>query len=235
MLSFVFNGKDSFKDYGILVETRPHIFSPKRRVSYIDVPGRSSSLRRDEETYEDITIAVECSFKGDPYLKSEQVKAWLLNAGESALIFSFQDDRKYLAQVVNSIDFAVVLKITSKFVIMFNCQPFQYAVDNEPITITSNMVLVNPGTVSSLPIIKVNGAGACNLMINGNSVSFSDVDGSVVLNSEIQETYKDTGTELINKNAIKTGDFPVFLPGENEVSFLGGTTSLEIIPNWRWL
>ena len=66
MLSFEFGGKDSFRDFGIYVEKRPNIPSPERRVTYIDVPGMESSLRRDEGTYGDITLPVECSLLGDP-------------------------------------------------------------------------------------------------------------------------------------------------------------------------
>ncbi len=235
MLSFIFNRKDSFQDFGIYIEKRPNLPSPKRRVSYIEVPGRDSSLRRDEGTYEDITLSVECSLIGDPYSKISSIKSWLLNAGEGDLIFSYQPDQKYIAQVVNSIDFEVVLKITSHFVILFNCQPFQYAADNASIITTTNTTITNPGTANALPIIKVNGSGAGSLTVNGNSVFFSSIDEHVILNSEIQETYKDTGTELINKNATKTGDFSILLPEENTISFSENITSLEITPNWRWL
>lgn len=235
MLSFTFNGKDSYTDYGILMETRPHITSSKRRVFYTDVPGRSSSLRRDEETYEDITVSVECSLKLESYQRIDDIKAWLLGAGESDLVFSFQNDRKYIAQVVNSVDFSLVMKMFTKFVILFNCQPFKYGVDNVPIIITSDTTLMNPGTVSSLPIIKVNSLGAGSVTVNGNSVFLSNIVDTAILNSEIQETYKDTGTELINKNATKTGGFPVLTPGINTISFAGGITSIEITPNWRWL
>lgn len=235
MLSFTFAGKDSFKDFGIYVEKRPNVPSPKRRISYIDVPGRDSALRRDESTYEDIILSVGCSFKGDPYSKISSIKSWLLNSGESDLIFSYQPDKKYIAQVVNSIDFEVVLKITSHFVVLFNCQPFQYATDNAPILTNCAITLQNPGTVAASPYIKVNGSGAGGLTVNGNSVSFSSIDQHVILNSEIQEIYKDTGSELINKNATKTGYFPILLPGENTISFSENITSLEITPNWRWL
>ena len=235
MLSFTFDGKDSFQDFGIYVASRPHIPSPDRRVTYIDVPGMDSRLRRDDGTYGDIMLSVECSFLGDPVSKINALKGWLLGAGEADLVFSHTPGRKYLAQVVNSIDFEIVLKITSHFVIVFNCQPFQYATENEPISITAATTLENPGTVKSFPKIKVIGSGYGSLTINGNSVSFSNIDGSVILNSEIQETYKDTGTALVSKNSTKTGDYPVLLPGENTISFSGGITSLEITPNWRWL
>jgi predicted phage tail component-like protein len=235
MLSFIFGGKDSYKDFGIYMEKRPNLPSPKRRVSYIDVPGRDSSLRHDEGTYEDMALSVECSFKGDIYSKISSIKSWLLGAGETDLVFSYQPDRKYIAQVVNSIDFEVVLRITSHFVIVFNCQPFQYAAENTPVNITQNATLVNPGTVSAFPTVKVNGTGAGSVTVNGKIVSFSSIDQHVILNSEIQETYKDVGTELINKNATKTGDYPVLLQGENVISFSGEITSLEVTPNWRWL
>ena len=87
MLSFVFNGKDSYKDYGILMEKRPNIPSPKRRVQYIDIPGRDSSLRYDEETYEDITLSVECAAVGNIQSRIDDIKAWLIGSGESDLIF----------------------------------------------------------------------------------------------------------------------------------------------------
>lgn len=235
MLSFTFGGKDSFQDFGIYVASRPHIPSPERRVTYIDVPGMDSRLRRDEGTYGDITLSVECSFLGDPVPKIGAVKGWLLGAGEADLTFSHIPGRKYLAQVVNSIDFEIVLKITSHFVILFNCQPFQYATDNTPIMVSESTTLTNPGTAASLPVIRVNGSGAGALTVNGNVVSFSDIDGSVTLDSAMQETYQDTGTELISKNSTKTGDYPALLPGENTISFSDGITSLEITPNWRWL
>lgn len=235
MLSFTFGGKDSFQDFGIYVASRPHIPSPERRVTYIDVPGMDSRLRRDEGTYGDIMLSVECSFVGDPVPKISAVKGWLLGAGEADLTFSHIPGRKYLAQVVNSIDFKIVLKITSHFVILFNCQPFQYATENTPIMVSESMTITNPGTVNALPNIKITGSGAGALTMNEDTVSFSDIDGTVTLDSMIQETYQDTGTELISKNSTKTGDYPVLLPGDNAISFSGGITSLEITPNWRWL
>ncbi|MCY1714045.1 distal tail protein Dit [Caproiciproducens galactitolivorans] len=235
MLSFEFGGKDSFRDFGVYVEKRPNIPSPERRVTYIDVPGMDSSLRRDEGTYGDITLSVECSLLGDPVSKISAIKGWLLGAGEADLIFSHIPGRKYLAQVVNSIDFEIVLKVTSHFIIVFSCRPFQYATDNTPVTVSESATLTNPGTVKSFPMIKVTGSGAGALTVNENSVSFSNIDESIILNSEIQETYQNAGVELISKNSIMTGEYPALLPGENTISFSGGITSLEITPNWRWL
>lgn len=234
MLKFIFAGKDSFTDFGIIISTRPTLPSPKRRVTYIEVPGRDSTLKLDEETYDDITIAVECSIKGDNIVEQlDMIKAWLFPPGESDLIFSFQPDKKYLAQVVNSIDFKQVFRVVSQFVIVFNCRPFKYAVDNDPITITSSSgtTIQNPGSIASRPVIKVYGSGDVDLYINSNVIRLNDIDEYVVMDSELMDCYRDT----VLKNNQMNGDFPVLEPEDNDISWTGNVTEVEIIPNWRWL
>ncbi len=238
MLSFVFNGKDSFKDYGIFIEKRPNVPSPKRRVSYINIPGRNSSLRYDEETYEDITLSVECAVIGNIQSKIDDIKAWLIGSGESDLIFSFQSDKKYIAQVVNSIDFEVILKITSRFVIIFNCRPFKYSVMNEVINITSGTgtSVLNRGTVKSRPLVKVYCSGNGAFVINNKEVKLIGIEKPyVVIDSELEEAYFVESGILSNANNYMSGEFPVLDVGNNIVTFNGGVSKLEITPNWRWL
>lgn len=238
MLSFIFNGKDSYKDFGILIEKRPNVPSPKRRVSYISIPGRNSSLRYDEETYEDITLSVECAALGNIQDRIDDIKAWLIGSGESDLIFSYQSDKKYIAQVVNSIDFEIILKITSRFVIIFNCKPFKYSVMNEVINVASGMgaSIFNRGTVKSRPIIKAYCSGNGSFNINGRKVELTDIDKDfVVIDSELEEAYFVEDGVLLNANNNMAGEFPFLDVGNNIVTFDGGVTKLEITPNWRWL
>lgn len=234
MLKFTFAGKDSYTDFGIIISTRPTLPSPKRRVTYIEVPGRDSTLKLDDEVYDNITIAVECAIKGDHIVEQlDMIKAWLYSSEESDLIFSFQPDKKYLAQVVNSIDYKQVFKVVSQFVIVFNCRPFKYAVDNDLITISSGSgtTILNPGSIASRPVIKVYGSGGVDVYINSNVIRLNDIDEYVVIDSELMDCYRDT--EL--KNNQMNGDFPVLEPGDNDVSWAGNVTKVEIIPNWRWL
>lgn len=238
MLSFVFNGKDSYKDYGILMEKRPNIPSPKRRVQYIDIQGRDSSLRYDEETYEDITLSVECAAVGNIQSRIDDIKAWLIGSGESDLIFSYQRDKKYIAQVVNSIDFEIILKVTSRFVIIFNCKPFKYSVMNEIINITSGtgVSLFNPGTIKSRPLIKAYCSGNGTFAINNREVRLIGIDKPyVAIDSELEEAYFDEEGTLLNANNHMFGEYPLLDVGSNIVTFSGGVFKLEIIPNWRWL
>ncbi|WP_163195589.1 distal tail protein Dit [Clostridium thermarum] len=234
MLSFNFGGKNSYSDYGIIISKRPSLPSPKRRVSYIDIPGRDSNLRYDEGTYEDITITVECTVKGNNILEQlDNIKAWLFSAGESDLIFSFQDDKKYKAQVVNAIDFKQVFKYTSIFPIIFNCRPFKYAVQNNIFTITqSGTSIINPGTLKSEPIISVYGSGKISLKVNETTVDLNDITGKIILDSVIQDAYNDAGDNL---NSKVNGDFITLKTGSNKFDWTGSVSKIEIVPNWRWL
>jgi len=235
MLSFSFGEKDSCIDYGIVITKRPTISSPKRRVTYIDIPGKSSSVRYDENTYEDITIMVECGLKSKENLmqKVDEIKAWLFNTGESDLIFSFQPDRKYIAQVVNAIDFTQIFKYTSKFPIIFNCRPFKYAMQNIPLTITeSGTNINNPGTIESLPVISVYGSGDIGLVINTNHIELTDISGKIIINSEIEDSYDDAFNNL---NSKMNGNFPILKTGQNLIQWIGNVEKIEILPNWRWI
>lgn len=234
MLSFNFGGKNSYTDYGIIISKRPSLPSPKRRVSYIDIPGRDSNLRYDEGTYEDITITVECTVKGNNILEQlDNIKAWLFSAGESDLIFSFQDDKKYKAQVVNAIDFKQVFKYTSVFPIIFNCKPFKYAVQNNIFTITENGAsIINPGTLKSEPIISVYGSGKVSLKVNETTVNLNDITGKIILDSVIQDAYNDAGDNL---NSKVNGELITLKTGSNKFEWTGSITKIEVVPNWRWL
>lgn len=235
VLSFDFDGKNSCDDFEILIARRPDLPSPKRRVNTINIPGRDSNLRFDEKTYEDITLTVECSVKDMQNLadKIDGIKAWLFTAGESDLIFSFQPDKKYIAQAVNAIDFKQVYKYFSEFPVIFNCRPFKYAVKNDMVNIiNSGTAVINPGTVESEPIINIYGSGDIVLKINEQQINLKDVTEKIIVNSVIQDCYDDAGNNL---NGKMTGEFPKLKPGENIMEWSGDVVKAELLPNWRWL
>ncbi|WP_343283879.1 distal tail protein Dit [Clostridium botulinum] len=234
ILSFNFGNKNSYGDFGIIISKRPSIPSPKRRITYIDIPDKSSNLKFDEGIFEDITILVECGVKSKDNLtdKIDEIKAWLINTGESDLIFSFQPDKKYIAQVVNMIDFKQVLKYTSRFPIIFNCKPFKYAVKDKIITVTkNNSTIHNEGSFQSESVIKVYGGGDIKLKVNEDEVTVKNVDGYVTIDSVLKDCYKDD----VLKNGDMIGDFPILKVGENVVSFSGNVSKVEIQINQVWI
>lgn len=164
--------------------------------------------------------------------KIDEIKAWLINAGESDLIFSFQPDKKYIAQVVNMIDFKQVLKYTSRFPIIFNCKSFKYAVKDKIITITkNNSTIYNEGTFESEPVIKVYGSGDIKLKINDDEVTIKNVDEYVTLDSVLKDCYKDE----VLKNGDMIGEFPILKLKENVVIFSRNVGKVEVRVNEVWI
>ncbi|QGG47354.1 distal tail protein Dit [Heliorestis convoluta] len=235
MLSFTFDGKESYKDFGLVIVKRPTLPSPKRRVHFMDIPGRHSAVRYDEKTYEDITVLVECALLARKNLvnRLDAIKGWLFAAGESDLIFSFQDDKKYRAQVVNAIDFTQVYRYASTFPILFHCRPFKYALVNNMITITaSGQDVYNPGTVESEPVLTIFGQGNVTVTINGERIELFDVNGKIIVNAELKDCYDDA---LQNRNNQMAGNFPILKRGDNHITWTGNVQKIELLPNWRWL
>ncbi|WP_040210860.1 distal tail protein Dit [Clostridium polynesiense] len=233
MLSFDFGDKNSYTDFGILISKRPSIPSAKRRVDFYNIPGRSGTLKYDENTYEDITITLECSLRSTDLLSEiDKIKYWLFSSAESELIFSFQKDKKYIAQVVNSIDIKQVYKYLGYFPIIFSCHPFKYhSDDNILIPYASPFTFKNTGTLPSEPIITIYGSGLIKLKVNDEVIELHDVDGIIELDSELMECY--SPTEL--RNGSMYGEFPLFRTGDNKISWEGTVSNIYIKPNFRSL
>lgn len=233
MHSFTFNNKNSLADFGIYIANTPTIASPERKVSFIAMPGRSGTLRYDEDAYDDITISLNCGIMGNVNDKVEKIKTWLFESAESDLVFSFSSDKKYMAQVVNRIDFELPLRQIGSFVILFHCRPFQYSVMNIPLSIvSSNTNLINIGSVKSQPIIEVYGSGDAEIKIGEDSFKLKNISERLFVNSELQEVYSQ---DFKNLNSIMEGEFPQLIVGDNNISWTGNITKLLITPNWRWL
>ncbi|MHB1652336.1 MAG: distal tail protein Dit [Desulfitobacteriaceae bacterium] len=233
MFSFNFLGKDSYADFGIVIEKRPIIPKAQRNIQYIEVPGKSGSLKVDDTTYKDIVIPVQCSFKDDNVAdKADAVKAWL-DSGEGSLILSNQPDKYYIAHVSDQVDISQEFKVFGKFLVNFRCQPFKYNLPNDVITLTEFGTVINIGTINSEPIIVVTGSGNITLTINEVDILLTAVDGHITIDSVLKDAYKDT----ILQNSMMLGDFPVLQPGDNGIlwSGTGVVTKVEITPNWRWL
>lgn len=205
---------------------------PQRRVQYETIPGRNGSLTIDDETYDDITITIDCNFlTNEMRNKAMQIKHWLMGK-QDRLIFSDATDKFYIAQAVNKIDIVQTLRVLGTFPVIFNCKPFMYYFSGlDTITITSPTTIYSPEfVVESEPVIKIYGQGDITLNINSNSIKLKDVQDYITLDSTIQECYKNNS----NCNNKMCGEFPLFIE-ENKISWKGSVQKIEIITNWRCL
>ena len=231
---FKWNG-ESCLNYSIIVTELPPPTIPAERVTHTNVPGRAGSLTtlEGDYVYDDIVLSCTCVIN-DPS-KIPAVAGWLHGSG--TVTFADRDGGFYYATIANQIPFEKILRGNPHrlFTINFRCKPFWYEESPDPIILIAEMgtsdVLQNPRNVPSEPLIMVTGTGEITLMVNGTIIELSDMDGSITIDSQLQEAYNGA-TSL---NSRMSGDFPVLLPGQNAISWSGNVTSLVIEPNWRYL
>ena len=220
-------------EYGIYVSEQPSVTIPQERSTQTKIPGRPGTLTtlEGEDVYDEMTLTATC-FIRDPALISS-IAGWLKGGGK--VTFANRPGVFYHARIANQIPFEKILRGNPhcSFAVNFRCSPpFWYASDVEDVEITtSSYVLVNPGSVYSEPIIQVFGSGDITLIINDSFIELEGIEGSITLNSVIQETYQ--GETLLNEKM--EGEFPRLKPGNNLISWTGSVSRLVVTPNWRWL
>lgn len=229
---FIFNGINS-KDMGLEIIQFPEIIKPERNIQTINIPGRSNNLYIDQKTYNNYTLSITCCINTLKSKKNiDKITSWLNGFGD--LIISQEKDKIYNACIKNSISISDVIWLFPKFTIIFEVQPLKKSINfkNEYIEINKKTIINNIGTVESLPVITIYGAGDVNLKINDNTFVIKNIDEYITINSDFLEVYKDNVNQ---NNKYNNFDFPKLNIGKNIIDFTGNVNKLEIIPNWRWL
>lgn len=119
---------------------------------------------------------------------------------------------------------------SATFALSFDCAPQRFLKSGElPVIFSEPGVLYNSTAFVSKPLIAVTGSGAGSLTVNDVTVGILSLDGSLTLDCDTQNAY--SGYQ--NKNStISAPVFPVLSPGENQISWTGGVTGVEITPRW---
>ena len=222
----IFRNIDS-RELGLYMERCPERISPKRRDENITIPGRHGNLTITDDAFETYIRSAEFIVKDEK--KIDEICAHFKGSGW--LIFDTEPDRKYKARVANQIEFSHVIRHFKRFIVEFEVQPFGYDVFPQTIVKTAPFNLFNMGTFESEPIITIFGSGNITLYVNNQNVSLKEIIGSVTLDSEMKNAYRGS----VSMNNKMQGEFPILIPDENHVTWLGNVTKLEIQPNWRWL
>ena len=228
---FEWNGV-SCTEYGIHVLEQPSVTVPSERVTFTDVPGRSGSLTTLEgnDVYDDMVLTATCLI-ADPN-RIPEIAAWLRGSGKVS--FANREGGFYYARVVNQIPFEKVLRGNPhrSFSVNLRCKPFWYLSGVETIVLTASTgVFINPGSIASEPVITVYGSGDITLMIGYHMVELKGIEGSIILNTELQEAYSGT----TSMNSAMDGEYPTLPSGAVAYSWEGTVSHIEIQPNWRSL
>lgn len=214
---FIYNGINS-RDKGVVLKKLPPITRPKRRIETIEVPGRSGTLHIDEETFEPITISLECVLKRNYDARS--ITSWLQEFGR--ISFSDEPDKYYEATIVNSIPLSRVFKLYREFIIQLELQPIALSTNEYTYTIndTQEHTLQLDTAIKTFPYIKLTGSGQVQLTINNSICTITIDDGYIEIDSNLQNAYKGN----VAKNDKMNGEFPVLLPGTNTIQITGNAT-----------
>lgn len=214
--TFAFNGVSSDM-YRVLMNTEWLDISPSINYEKIDIEGRDGALY-EELNFKDVNRSVACTMLNREYLP--QIIRWLKGDG----LFEF-NGRYRQARIYDQIDFNPIGIKHASFTIPFIFEPFWYKKDQ--FAQYTNIVR-NNGDVYSVPVIRLKGAGDGSVTINGLTFGVSfDGDQQIVIDCKEKNEDK--------PKCVTIGfEYPTLKPGENEISYSGGITSIEIMRKDRW-
>lgn len=235
MSAIIFNGTSS-ESLIIGITEFPRMIFPEKAIEAYSVPGRNGDVIMD-------TLAAKtpvreydiCAGQGGgrnavPHF--DAIADWLLgSSGYCRLEDTFDPAHYRMAYFKGPLDVENQLAMFGVCTLQFVCDPRRFLLSGEqPITLDAAGMIFNPTPYTAKPIIMIHGSGAGTLSAGGKTLSMTITDG-MVIDSEKERAY--IGASNLN-NTI-SGSFPVLLSGENFISFGGGVTSIEVIPNtWRY-
>lgn len=220
-------------EYELYYKELPVIPTPERDVEYIDIKGRDGELTK-KYGYKNIPYPIDLYFyENKPFRKSfRKLKHHLLNA--KTITFADDDEVYYKVKAVQIDDADTNIYKVGMFTVEFTLDPFQYEVSNGPQAITTQTTIINPGYESE-PIITVHCGGTGKVYVNDVLILIQNVNGTITIDSEMQNAYRKNLTITENMNKHMIGEFPVLGHGNNVIKFDGDISKLELIKNGRWL
>lgn len=229
----IWNNKDSRDIKGLLISELPPITKPNLRVKETVIDGVDGSIIEElgYESY-DKTIVIGLKIGADV----DKVIEYFTGNGE--IVFSNEPERYYIARIIKNIDFARLLRFRVATV-TFRVQPFKYnrvEFAREATADKQSMVVENLGNYTAKPLITITGSGTVVLSLNGTVIcnyTFPDNENTVVLDSEKQDAYFSSITNLRNRKM--DGIFPVFSKGNNTLAWTGNVQNVRIERYSRWL
>ena len=227
----IFNNKSS-ADCRIQVAHPPGYAYPERDYTITHIPGRNGDIIQDNGCYKNVERTYEVSFdvpNEDFATYANAVSAWLHSTtGYARLEDSYEPNYYRMATYQESNIFENLYNQAGTATIVFECKPQRFLkTGDNTIAIQNSLTIMNPTGFEAYPLFKVTGTSGV-LTVNGNSITFSSIDGFVMLDCELQDAYK----ENINKNSTISGTFPVLKPGSNTISWTGGISSVVMKPRW---
>ncbi len=236
----IWNDKDSRDIKGLLISELPPITKPKMRVKETVIDGVDGSIIEElgYESY-DKSILIGLKIGADV----DEISEFFTGSGE--IVFSNEPDKYYKARIINSIDYARLLRYKVAQV-TFRVQPFKNSRVEVPREATSDqdyMIVENIGNHTAKPIITITGSGTVSLRVNSTEIfqyTFPENENTVVIDCEKQDAYRE-GYPSVLRNRWMVGSFPILEKGSTTILWkgvgepVGDVTNIRIEKYSRWL
>lgn len=215
-------------DIGIMINRVVVPPSSVEDYQMISIPGRQEPLRSGLKTRQPIMIEVEATIVEENKLR--QIYSTFQGVGQ--LIISTESDKYYnaSAQVITPDN---IVRYMNKITLGFECQPFAYAVSNDPVELEisgSAATIDVGGSYYCQPIYQITGSGNITLSVNSASLfTLYNVDGYVTVDTALMMCHKN------GVNVVSSGKLPFLSPGINMLSWSSNVTKMEVTKNERWL
>ena len=84
----------------------------------------------------------------------------------------------------------------------------------------------------SNPLIKVIGSGDVTININNQKLILKGLEDEIEVDCEIMNAYKKVNNDIVLLNNKMYSGFPVLEEGNNNISWVGNISQIEITPRW---
>ena len=221
---------------GLVVEVPPDYEIPERIYEKTPVPGRNGEVVMDTGSFSNVDRTYQVAIgqeDGDFSVLSNKIAGWLYSGiGYVRLEDSYEPLYYKEAMYIGTNSIANILQQAGRATLTFNRKPQRFLKTGDtPIIATGSKTITNPTSYTSKPIIKINGNGSGVVNIGQYRITISTLNGYMYVNSDIEDCYKDA---FLNTNEYVTlsNGFPMLHPGNTQITFSGGISSVEVVPRW---
>ena len=225
----------SNKDVGMVVEHYPSIILPKRKQEIQQVPGRNGDIILYQDAYENYEqsyqVFIDSTLKGGMTRVIPMISDWLLgHQGYQRLEDSYFPDVYRMAYYTGGVEFISFFGQYGEGTLTFNCSPEKYyKMGERPISVSNGQLISNPTLFPAKPLVTLTGSGSAVLYFGSNSLSISNIGGSVTIDIRDHKAYNGS----TNRNSTITGLYEnMLLKGKTNIHWTGGITKMTMIPRW---
>lgn len=213
--------------------------SPEADIEFIEVLGRDGELAIDNDRLKGVNFPIPVTLNTPSDKTVEEVATdisnWLKNdIGWHPLSFSGSPKYEYVALCYEQFDIAETLKNYGKTVITFRLKPYKRFKEEETIVLTNGQMLNNPSKRASKPLIYIEGDG--DITLKNNDVDWlvlTNVDENITIDSESMSVFKGILPRFPKMKSHLKPLFPILWSGDNEISWTGDVTKVEITPRFE--